>query len=196
MRRKLVTDSEAKLQQMLDKYPYIWKTKASLMSYLRGGLRRSCWLKHPVKLEFIKNNRERIPNPNPRGKVDTVWGGRCNVCKNMFVQSKLAVDHIREFSASLKDIEDIQTFVELITLVTEDDLQFVCKDCHENISYSQKHGCSFEEARVRKKHILYGKEKAFKRELEARGIVVPKTIKEQSATLLEAMLNEIKEEGK
>ena len=191
-----MTDSEIKLQQMLDKYSHIWKTKASLMSYLRGGLRRSCWLKHPVKLEFIKNNRERIPNPNPRGKVDTVWGGRCNVCKNMFVQSKLAVDHIREFSASLKDIEDIQTFVELITLVTEDDLQFVCKDCHENISYSQKHGCSFEEARVRKKHILYGKEKAFKRELEARGIVVPKTIKEQSATLLEAMLNEIKEEGK
>ena len=49
---------------------------------------------------------------------------------------------------------------------------------------------------MRKKHILYGKEKAFKRELEARGMVVPKTIKEQSATLLEAMLNEIKEEGK
>ena len=191
-----MSDAETKLQQMLYKYPHIWKTKASLMSYLRGGLRRSCWLKHPVKLEFIKNNRERIPNPNPRGKVDTVWGGRCNVCKNLFVQSKLAVDHIREFSASLKDIEDIQIFVELITLVTEDDLQFVCKDCHENISYSQKHGCSFEEARVRKKHILIGKEKAFKCELEARGMVVPKTIKEQSATLLEAMLNEIKEEGK
>ena len=190
-----MSSSEDKLQQMLEKYPHIWKTKASLMSYLRGGLRRSCWLKHPVKLEFIKNNRERIPNPNPRGKVDTVWGGRCNVCKNLFVQSKLAVDHIREFSASLKDIEDIQTFVELITLVTEDDLQFVCKDCHENISYSQKNGCSFEEAKVRKKHILVGKEKRFKDELEARGMVVPKTIKEQSATLLEAMLNEIKEEG-
>ena len=191
-----MSSSEDKLQQMLEKYPHIWKTKASLMSYLRGGLRRSCWLKHPVKLEFIKNNRERIPNPNPRGKVDTVWGGRCNVCKNLFVQSKLAVDHIREYSASLKDIEDVQKFVELIALVTEDDLQFVCKDCHENISYSQKNGCSLEEARVRKKHILYGKQKLFKQELEARGMVVPKTIKDQSATLLEAMLNEIKEEGK
>ena len=190
-----MSSSEDKLHQMLDKYPHIWKTKASLMSYLRGGLRRSCWLKHPVKLEFIKNNRERIPNPNPRGKVDTVWGGRCNVCKNLFVQSKLAVDHIREFSASLKDIEDIQTFVELITLVTEDDLQFICKDCHDATSYSQKNGCSLEEAKVYKKHILYGKQKLFKQELEARGMVVPKTIKEQSATLLEAMLNEIKEEG-
>ena len=116
--------------------------------------------------------------------------------KDLFVQSKLAVDHIREFSASLKDIKDIQTFVELITLVTEDDLQFVCKECHDTISYSQKHSCSFEEARVRKEHIEIGKDKRFKSELEARGMVVPKTIKEQSTVLLEAMLKEINSEEK
>ena len=190
-------DSEIKLQQMLEKYPHIWKTKASLMSYLRGGLRRSCWMKHPVKLEFIKNNRERIPNPNPRGKVPEVWGGRCNVCKDLFVQSKLAVDHVREFSASLKDIKDIQTFVELITLVTEDDLQFVCKECHDNISYSQKHSCSFEEARVRKQHILIGKEKRILEELELRGVLdAPRTKVAQNALLLELMLKEINSEGK
>lgn len=43
---------------------------------------------------------------------------------------------------------------------------------------------------------LIGKDKRFKSELEARGMVVPKTIKEQSTLLLEAMLKEIKEEGK
>lgn len=193
----MTSSSEIKLQQMLEKYHHIWKTKASLMSYLRGGLRRSCWMKHPVKLEFIKNNRERIPNPNPRGKVDTVWGGRCNVCKDLFVQSKLAVDHVREFSASLKDIEDIQTFVELITLVTEDDLQFVCKECHDTISYSQKHSCSFEEARVRKQHILIVKEKRVCEELKQRGVLVPpKTIKAQNELLLTMMLGEIKSEEK
>ena len=167
------------------------------MSYLRGGLRRSCWMKHPVKLEFIKNNRERIPNPNPRGKVPEVWGGRCNVCKDLFVQSKLAVDHVREFSASLKDIKDIQTFVELISIVTEDDLQFVCKDCHDNISYSQKQGCSFQEAVVRKKHILIGKEKRILEELELRGVLdAPRTKVAQNALLLELMLKEINSEGK
>ena len=192
-----MVDSEIKLQQMLEKYSHIWKTKASLMSYLRGGLRRSCWMKHPVKLEFIKNNRERIPNPNPRGKVPEVWGGRCNVCKDLFVQSKLAVDHVREFSASLKDIKDIQTFVELISLVIEDDLQFVCKDCHDNISYSQKQGCSFEEARVRKKHIEIGKEKRVLEELRQRGVLVPpKTKVAQNALLLELMLKEINSEEK
>ena len=184
-------DSDNKLDEILEKYPHIWKSKASFMSYLRGGIRRAAWMKHPVKLEFIKNNRQRIPNPNPKGKAAEVWGGECNVCKNLFVQSQLIVDHIREFSATLKDVKDIQSFVELISLVTEDDLQLVCKDCHDTISYSQKHNCSFEEARVRKKHILIAKEKRFKSELEARGMVVPKTIKEQSTVLLDAMLSEI-----
>ena len=187
-------DVEEKLNLILEKYPHIWKTKAAFMSYLRGGVRRACWMKHPVKLEFIKNNRERIPNPNPKGKTSEVWGGRCNVCKNLFVQSQLSVDHVREYSATLKDVSDIQKFVELISLVTEDDLQLVCKDCHDTISYSQKQGCSLEEAKVRKKHILIAKEKRFKSELEVRGMVVPKTIKEQSTVLLDAMLSEIKSE--
>lgn len=188
-------DSDKKLDEILEKYPHIWKTKAAFMSYLRGGVRRACWMKHPVKLEFIKNNRERIPNPNPRGKASDVWGGRCNVCKNLFVQSKLSVDHVREYSATLKNIDDIQKFVELISLVTEDDLQLVCKDCHDTISYSQKQGCSFQEAVVRKKHILIAKEKRFKSELEARGVLVPKTLKAQNELLLSLMLKEIKDEN-
>ena len=188
-------DSDKKLDEILEKYPHIWKTKAAFMSYLRGGVRRACWMKHPVKLEFIKNNRERIPNPNPRGKASEVWGGRCNVCKKLFVQSQLSVDHVREYSATLKDDSDIQNFVELISLVTEDDLQLVCKDCHDTISYSQKHGCSLEEAKVRKKHILIAKEMRFKSELEAMGVLVPpKTQKAQSELLLTLMLKEIESE--
>ena len=139
-----------KIDEILEKYSHIWKSKSAFMSYLRGGIRRSCWMKHPVKLEFIKNNRQRIPNPNTKGKAAEVWGGECNVCKNLFVQSQLAVDHIREFSATLKEIKDIQSFVELISLVTEEDLQFVCKDCHDTISYSQKHNVTFEEAKAEK----------------------------------------------
>ena len=50
-------------------------------------------------------------------------------------------------------------------------------------------------ARVRKKHILIGKDKRFKDELEARGMVVPKTIKEQSTVLLDTMLSEMESNG-
>lgn len=189
-------DSDKKLDEILEKYPHIWKSKSAFMSYLRGGVRRACWMKHPVKLEFIKNNRERIPNPNPRGKASDVWGGRCNVCKNLFVQSKLSVDHVREYSATLKNIDDIQKFVELISLVTEDDLQLVCKDCHDTISYSQKQGCSFQEAVIRKKHIVFVKENAVDAQLEARGSLVPKmTKKSKNELLLSLMLKEIKDEN-
>lgn len=189
-------DSDKKLDEILEKYPHIWKSKAAFMSYLRGGIRRACWMKHPVKLEFIKNNRERIPNPNPRGKASDVWGGRCNVCKNLFVQSKLSVDHVREYSATLKNIDDMQKFVELISLITEDDLQLVCKDCHDTISYSQKQGCSFQEAVIRKKHIVFVKENAVDAQLEARGSLVPKmTKKAKNELLLTLMLKEIKDEN-
>ena len=173
-----------KIDEILEKYPHIWKSKSAFMSYLRGGIRRSCWMKHPVKLEFIKNNRQRIPNPNTKGKAAEVWGGECNVCKNLFVQSQLAVDHIREFSATLKEIKDIQSFVELISLVTEEDLQFVCKDCHDTISYSQKHNCSFEEAKAEKEAKQLVDKKLDKAYLQERQLPVSSTQSARRATIV------------
>ena len=164
------------------------------MSYLRGGIRRSCWMKHPVKLEFIKNNRQRIPNPNTKGKAAEVWGGECNVCKNLFVQSQLAVDHIREFSATLKEVKDIQSFVELISLVTEEDLQFVCKNCHDTISYSQKHNVSFEEARAEKEALQLIKQKKDKDYCIENGLVVESTQSARRKAVVEFKLSQLKEE--
>lgn len=182
-------DSEIKLKEILEKYGHIWKSEATFMSYLRGGFRKGVWMRHPVKLEFIKNNRVRIPNPNPRGRVDTVWGGECGVCKDMFIQSKLQVDHIREYSASLRKIKDIQSFVETISLVVESDLQFICKDCHDATSYSQKNGCSLEDARVRKKHIEFVKNDSVVEELKNLGISeIPSTKKASKDLLLKMML--------
>lgn len=189
-----MSDANKKLEELLEEYPHIWKSEAAFMSYLRGGFRKGVWLKHPVKLEFIKNNRQRIPNPNPKGRVDTVWGGRCGICKRLFPQAKLQVDHIRDYSASLRKIEDIQSFVETISIVVGRDLQFICKECHDTVSYSQKQGCSFEEARVRKKHLLIVKEKRLDEELKVRGVTVPpKTIKAKNELLLSLMLEEIDE---
>lgn len=185
-----------KLEDVLNMYKHIWKSKASFMSYLRGGIRSGLWMKHPVKLDFIKSNRERIPNPNPRGRVSEVWGGRCNVCKNLFVQSDLQVDHIRAFSASLKDVEDIQTFVEQMALITSRDLQLVCKPCHSIISYAQKQGISFDRAKVYKEHIKIVKDGDTQKELANRGyneVIGSKSAKNE--LLLSLMLGEIRDEN-
>ena len=68
--------TDEKLRKMLSEMSHVWKTESAFMSWLRGGIRRM-WSKHPVRIEFMKQNRIRIPNPNKNGKAKEVWGGVC-----------------------------------------------------------------------------------------------------------------------
>lgn len=149
-------------------HPSIWKTKSAFMSWLRGGIRRSLWNKSPIKLEYIKKHRKRIPNPNPKGKVETVWGGSCGLCGEDFVLAQLDVDH-KEGNHSLNGLSDIQSFIENIVLVTEDDLQFACKTCHKIKNQQQRKGISFEEASYEKLVIELENKKMIKDFIESKG---------------------------
>ena len=130
-------------------YPHIWSSESAYMSWLRGGLRRYLWSKNPVKLEFIKQNRIKIPNPNPKGKVKEVWGGVCALTGNTYVIGDMEVDHISG-NHSLKTIDDLVPFVKGIVMVTLEDLQLVSKEAHKIKSYAEKQGISFEEAKSEK----------------------------------------------
>ena len=145
-----------KLTLILKEYSHIWKTESAFMSWLRGGVRGGLWNKHPVKLEFIKKNRIQIPNPNPKGKKPTVWGAVCALTGNIVPINQVQVDH-KVGNHSLKSIDDLQSFIESIILVTDDDLQLVSKDAHSVKSYSEKMGITFEEAIIEKKVIAFGK---------------------------------------
>ena len=137
-----------KLEKMLSEMSHVWKTESSFMSWLRGGIRR-IWSKHPVKLEFIKQNRVKIPNPKPNARVKEVWGGKCALTGEYFVLNELECDH-KEGNVSLKSVDDIQTFVEGILIVTLEDLQLVSKEAHKIKSYAEKQGISFDEAKAEK----------------------------------------------
>lgn len=130
-------------------YPHIWATESAYMSWLRGGIRRYLWSKNPVKLEFIKQNRVKIPNPNPRGKVKEVWGGVCALTGNTYPIGDMEVDH-KEGNHSLKTLDDLVPFVKGIVMITLDDLQLVSKEAHKIKSYAEKQGISFEEAKAEK----------------------------------------------
>ena len=162
--------------------------------------------------KYIEDVSTLVKNENTRSmkRYPMVKRFTCAICGEQFGSGGIELDHLQGGNTN-KSFSDAESFIKAIMFATPDDVQILCKDkhkvvnkkktlvsfgCHSIKSLQEKVGCSFEEARVRKKHILYGKQKLFKQELEARGMVVPKTIKEQSATLLEAMLNEIKEEGK
>lgn len=143
-----------------DNHPELWPTKASFMSYVRGGIRRGLWEKNPVKLEFIKQNREKVPlgkktKKNPEGMV---WGSECALCNELFRQTECQVDH-KTGNHSLREIDQIQRFIESIVFVTFDDLQVVCKGCHTIKSYAERKNITFEEAKLEKEVIAFGNKK-------------------------------------
>jgi hypothetical protein len=134
-----------------EEYPEIWKTKAAFYSFIRGGLRRGIWEKHPVKLQFIREKRERVPlgvkkESNPSGEV---WGGQCGLCLELFKQSHLQVDHLKQVG-SLNSLEDVLAFVANLSFISGEGLMLVCKPCHKIKSYAERMGISFEEARIEK----------------------------------------------
>ena len=185
----------SKVEKLLEENSDVWKSKASLMSYIRGGVRRSLWNRHPSKTKLIKDKRFQIPNPNPNGKKPTVWGGECEICNDLFIEKDLQVDHIRDQGSSLKDISDIQQFIEDIVIVTRDDLRWVCKGCHEIVSYSQKMNISFEQARIEKQFIQIKKDKNVLDSIKAFNVhSIPKLKKDQESLLRELLLESISNE--
>lgn len=183
------------LEKLLEENSDVWKSKAAFMSYIRGGIRRSLWNRHPSKTKLIKDKRFKIPNPNPNGKKPTVWGGECEICNNLFIEKELQVDHIRDQGSSLKDISDIQQFIEDIVIVTRDDLRWVCKGCHEIVSYSQKMNISFEQARVEKQFIQIKKDKNVLDILKQFNVQsIPKLKKDQESLLRELLLENMSNE--
>lgn len=145
-----------------------WKTESAFYGWIRGILRKG-WSRHPVKLEYIKQNRKRIPNPNVNGRVSEVWGMTCGQCGNDFVQSLIEIDHLNPAS-SLRCKEDIQGFVERLLFITFDDIEAVCMDCHAIRTLSQKQGVSFQEASLQKIAIDLEKKKLDKAWLESKGV--------------------------
>lgn len=151
-------------------FSHIWATESSFMSFLRGGIRRSLWSRSPIKLEFLKKYKKKIVNPNPRGKVKDVFGATCEICNKDFPMKDIEVDH-RKGGHSLRQLSDLQAFIEGIVCVTFDDLAILCKPCHKAKTLAEKNGTSIEEAIVEKKVIQIMKDKQDKQFLIDNGVV-------------------------
>lgn len=168
-------------------YPHIWKSESAFMSWIRGGIRRSLWNRHPVKLEFIKQNRVKIKNPNPRGKVDEVWGGICALTGEIHVIANLEVDH-QKGNNSLQTLKDVEQFISGIVNITLEDLQFVSKEAHKIKSYAEKQGITFDEAKATKQAIEVIKNKADKDYCIKYSLGVPSKQAERRALIIEHLL--------
>ena len=170
-----------------EEFPEIWPTKAKFWSWMRGGLRRGVWERHPVKIQYIQANRFKAPvgkktKDNPEGLV---WCGECEQCGGVFRQYKMEVDHLHS-AGSLKGVDDLERFVTKLAIVTSEGLAFVCKPCHKIKSYAERMNISFEDARLEKRVIKFKKLKA----KEQLAVVAGKTKKDREDAYRELLRGE------
>lgn len=140
-------------------FPYIWSTKSKFMSWVRGGIRGGLWKKHPVKLQYMESKTFKIENTNPRSMKahPLVKASQCEICgvvEKLVVNKKnyFEVDHING-NSSLRSMDDVRSFIDSMIMVTFDDLQIVCKECHAVKTLAERKGVSFEEAFLEKQVI-------------------------------------------
>lgn len=121
-----------------------WKTEAAFYSWIRSQLRKG-WSRHPVKNLYLQNNR--FKSLNERGRI--TWHLECEHCRKNTPQTKIQVDHLNP-AGSLKTTEDLGKFVERLYFVTFDTIRVLCIPCHQTITYAEKKGLSFEDAKIEK----------------------------------------------
>lgn len=169
----------------------IWPTEAKFMSWVRGGVRAGLWKKHPVKLEFLKQNTVMVANTNPRSmkRFPMVKAARCALCGLIHGVKDIEVDH-RTGNHALRSMDDLRAFIEAMIMVSFDDLQLVCKPCHKIKSYAEKQGITFEAARAEKLAISLIKEKKDVAWLKERGIIPASN----QATRREQIIRQLREE--
>ena len=151
-------DMDAKHLEPWEQCPTVWKTKAQFFQWMRGQMRKA-WSRHPVKVSYMSNHRERVPlgrktDKNPQGLV---WGCRCEHCNELFKQTECEVDHIHA-AGSFKGWEDFEAWMHKLMHINWDGIRVVCKTCHRIISYAERMGITFAEAKLEKEVIAFTKQ--------------------------------------
>lgn len=174
---------------------------------VRTMLRRA-WNDSIFKQDFLNKQSILVENTNPRSKkrFPKVRRFKCAICGEYFGSNEIELDHLVDEN-SLKSYDDINTFMLNIVLTSPDKLQVLCKDkkktvkgkkvlvkhgCHSLKTFSSRYGCSFEEARLKKKLINICKDKQLLIDtltsLNIKSHEMPKTKKGQEELLYKLLL--------
>ena len=202
-------DLEKELRRMSEAYGIPEK---EVVSWWRSAVRQM-FSNSIFYRKYIGEQSTLVVNENPRSmkRYPMVKRFTCAICGEQFGSGGIELDHV-EGGNTNKSFSDAESFLKAIMFVTPDDVQILCKNkhkvvnkrktlvsfgCHSIKTMQESHGCSFEEARVRKEHKLCVTQKRVLRDLKQRGVLdTPRTKAAQNALLLELMLKEINSEGK
>jgi 5-methylcytosine-specific restriction endonuclease McrA len=148
----------SKRKEPWEECPNVWKTPASYFQWIRGQMRLA-WKRHPVKLKFIRLNSIKAPvgKRNASGLRNIVKAGECAHCHRPFRLAALQVDHI-EGAGSFRSWSDFGKWMHGLMHVCINDLQFMCKQCHDTKTYAERHSISYEAAAKEKRVIKWLKD--------------------------------------
>ncbi len=183
-----------KVDRIVAENKEIWKSKAMFFSFLKGLFRRG-WSRHPIKIKLLKKHRKQIPNPNPKGKKPTVWGAECSVCHEVFPMNMLEVDHVSEDTASLTKLSDVQTCVEKLLVIVEEDLRIICKNDHATATLSQRLGIPLADAKIEQQVILFRKCNAETQKKQLTDLAIPSIMLSTATKRVDAYRNYLKGEN-
>lgn len=132
----------------IPKKPRVKKTEKQKnmkrMNAIRSALRQQ-WDRHPVKSEarklaIVEKSEAWLNSKNSR---KTPY--RCKICEGIFTNDETEVDHL-EPAGTLKAYSDVGPFANNLLNVTVEDVQILCISCHNQKTYSERNGCTFEES--------------------------------------------------
>lgn len=135
-------------------------SEKKLCSQIRSAVRK-VWMKHDTKLAKIY----RQTKPDMDNSTRTKWLIECECCGEDTKLSDIECDHIKG-EHTLTTLEDIVPFAQSILGVGDKDLQLVCTECHSTITYAERYGMSFEDAKKEKGVIAKLKQSVTKQKQE------------------------------
>ncbi len=95
-------------------------TESMYWSVIRSALRQAFRYWKPMQQALENSSRK------SNGKKEY----QCNQCNDWFKRKEVQIDHIVE-CGSLKGFDDIQGFIERLTIENVDGFQILCKGCHQ-----------------------------------------------------------------
>ena len=137
-------------------------------------LRRKGWARHPTKMLFTQNARTTAPI-GLKGR--RVYAIQCEHCKGFFREKEVQVNHKENCIKNGISWEEIEGIIRRMFDVQFEDLEHLCKACHDLVTYTERYGGTISNARLMKKVIKFGNLKANeqKEKLIRAGIVPAKT---------------------
>jgi hypothetical protein len=132
-------------------YGYI-KSEKALLSWVVNLMRRKIWNKHPSKLVKLQEGRVRKPIGH-NGRL--VYSKQCEHCEDWFREADIQINHKVNCIKNGISWEELGGICRRMFDVTTDDLECLCKDCHDLVTYTERYGGDIKNAKIMKKVIKF-----------------------------------------